>query len=206
MMIRIGNMIPKTRAEGPGTRFAIWVQGCDQNCPGCFAQHLRSHDGGTLMPVSEVLEAIKAVRSDISGVTFLGGEPFLQARALLQIADAAHAMDLSVLCFSGYTLADLVLGGDPDHLALLLAIDLLVDGPYLEEQRSFSRPLVGSDNQQFRYLTQRITPAQIAEYHNRIECRIGRDGVLCLNGMGDFPAVMREFGCTSSKKEAIPYA
>ncbi len=202
-MIRIARVIPKTRAEGPGTRFAIWTQGCDLHCPGCYAKHLWPRDGGTPMSVSDLIGAIKAVRTEIDGITFLGGEPFLQASALSRVAEAAHGMGLSVLCFSGYTLADLVLDGDPDHMKLLLETDLLIDGPYRAEQRSFSRPMIGSDNQQMHFLTQRITPGEMERYRNCVECRIDRDGVLFLNGMGDFPALERQFLSASKKEAAI---
>lgn len=200
-MIRIGRYLPETRAEGPGKRFAIWVQGCELHCPGCFATELQPRTGGVLVPVSGLIERIEAVKTGICGVTFLGGEPFLQASALTRIANAAHGMGLSVLCFTGYTMEWLLENGDADQKALLDAVDLLIDGPYREELRSFRRPLVGSENQRFRYLTERITPEEIQAYRNSIECRIGPDGVLQLNGMGDFTMLAERL--RSAAKEVL---
>ena len=74
-------------------------------------------------------------------------------------------------------------------MSLLEQTDLLIDGPYLQEQRDFSRPLVGSRNQQFRFLTERYSPADLERCRNRVEVRLGKEGVLRVNGMGDFGAL-----------------
>lgn len=188
-MIRVGRVVPKTRAEGPGLRFAVWVQGCRLRCPGCYARALWDESGGTETDEDALLEELRKVADEVEGVTLLGGEPFLQAGALARFAGAAREMGLSVLTFTGYWYEDLLRGGDREALALLAATDLLIDGPYLQEQRDFSRPLVGSRNQRFRFLTERYSPADLERCRNRVEVRLGKDGVLRVNGMGDFGAL-----------------
>lgn len=188
-MIRVGRVVPKTRAEGPGLRFAMWVQGCRMGCPGCYARALWDESGGTETDEDALLEELRKVSGEVEGVTLLGGEPFLQAGALARFAGAAREMGLSVLTFTGYWYEDLLRGGDREALALLAATDLLIDGPYLQEQRDFSRPLAGSRNQQFRFLTERYSPADLERCRNRVEVRLGKDGVLRVNGMGDFGAL-----------------
>lgn len=188
-MIRVGRVVPKTRAEGPGLRFAMWVQGCRMGCPGCYARALWDESGGMETDEDALLEELRKVSGEVEGVTLLGGEPFLQAGALARFAGAARELGLSVLTFTGYCYEDLLRGGDREALALLAATDLLIDGPYLQEQRDFSRPLVGSRNQQFRFLTERYSPADLERCRNRVEVRLGKDGVLRVNGMGDFGAL-----------------
>lgn len=188
-MIRVGRVVPKTRAEGPGLRFAVWVQGCRMGCPGCYARALWDESGGTETDEDALLEELRKVAGEVEGVTLLGGEPFLQAGALARFAGAARELGLSVLTFTGYWYEDLLRGRDREALALLAATDLLIDGPYLQEQRDFSRPLAGSRNQRFRFLTERYSPADLERCRNRVEVRLGKDGVLRVNGMGDFGAL-----------------
>ena len=68
---------------------------------------------------------------------------------------------------------------------LLRYVDLLIDGPYMEEKQDFSRPLVGSSNQRFIYLTDQIPKCEIENYRNQIELNIKTNGKLEINGMTD---------------------
>ena len=163
-MLEINEILPKTREEGPGIRFAIRLRGCGKHCPDCRTVCLPSSREGTEIPVSALIESIEAVRPAVCGVTFSGGEPFRQARALCRIADAAHGMGLSVLCLTGCAFADLVLGGNPDDLKLVLKTDLLVDGQCPGKHPCAARVLSEADMRHFHYITQRITVAEMAQY------------------------------------------
>ena len=135
--------------------------------------------------VQQIVDMIKAVLSDIEGITLLGGEPFLQAEELSVIAEYVRSQGKSVIAFSGYTYDEL-LNSDNDGIKKLLAnVDLLIDGRYIEELQDFSRPLAGSSNQKFIYLSDRISPAVTEGYKNRLEVRITKDGAVTVNGMGD---------------------
>lgn len=176
-MLRIAARIPATEAEGPGLRYALWVQGCPLRCPGCCNPAMLPFDGGSCSTVGEILAEIEAT-AGIEGVTFLGGEPFAQAEPLARIAAAVQASGRSVLVFSGYTLEELRgessgcspqrrdAPGDGDGAqvharspsaavaALLAATDLLVDGRYDAGSPSPLR-FVGSANQRLHALTAR---------------------------------------------------
>ena len=77
-MLRVATIVDDTEAEGPGRRFALWVQGCAIRCPGCCNPEMFAHDRGTPMTVDDVLARLARARG-VEGVTFLGGEPFAQA-------------------------------------------------------------------------------------------------------------------------------
>ncbi len=186
--MRLHRILPKTRAEGPGPRFTLWVQGCRNGCPGCYATELWDSAGGYPAEPEAILAQILATEG-IEGVTFLGGEPMEQAGALAFIAQGARKAGLSVVTFTGLVYEDILAQKDPDRLALLAATDLLIDGPYLREQQDFSRPWVGSSNQRYRFLTDRYTQSDVDSCRNRVEFRLDRDGILRLNGMGDFAAL-----------------
>lgn len=186
--MRVHRIVPQTRAEGPGNRFCIWVQGCHNGCPGCYAVDLWDPRGGFEADPVDILARISATM-DIEGVTFLGGEPMEQAKELAFLASGVRAMGRSVLTFTGLVYETILEEADPDRLELLKHTDLLIDGPYLREQHDISRPWVGSRNQRYRFLTDRYSPEDIQQCHNRIEFRLDKSGILRLNGMGDFSAL-----------------
>ena len=194
-ILQVHHIADNTTAEGFGHRMAVWVQGCANRCPGCMAPDTWDYAGGTPMTVSELIQRLHRSREDIEGITLLGGEPFDQALPLARLAREARQLGLSVITFTGYTLEALRRREDPGIRDLIQATDLLIDGPYLQEQRSFARPWVGSDNQKFRFLSSRYTPDDLQKEHNRIEMRILPDGTLRTNGMTDFPALLESLLC-----------
>ena len=125
------------------------------------------------------------------GLTLLGGEPFDQAQEAAQLAKEAKKHGLSVLTFTGYRLEELRKKG-PAERKLLKRTDLLIDGPFEEEKKSFDRPLVGSSNQRFHFLTDRYKKEDIMSWKNSFEIRIDQDGRIWINGMGDL-AGLRDY-------------
>ena len=71
----------------------------------------------------------------------------LQPLPCLEIARAAHQAFLNVWMYTGYTWEELMAEEDPQRLALLREIDVLVDGPFLLDQRSLELDYCGSRNQ-----------------------------------------------------------
>ncbi|MCA9663392.1 MAG: 4Fe-4S cluster-binding domain-containing protein, partial [Myxococcales bacterium] len=70
--IAVALVVPATEAEGPGRRYALWVQGCPMRCPGCCNPEMLEFRGGARRrPAALVTEAIAA---DVDGVSLLGGE------------------------------------------------------------------------------------------------------------------------------------
>ena len=67
--------------------------------------------------------------TDIEGVTFRGGEPFLQGLALAEVARIVRAADKSVIIFTGFEWGALQSSTDPAHQALLAQSDTLIAGP-----------------------------------------------------------------------------
>ncbi len=144
--LRIAGTIQESIADGPGIRFVIFVQGCPRRCPGCHNPQTQPLDGGYEITADEILHQI---RTDplLTGVTFSGGEPFLQAEKLIPIARECHKMGLHVMTYSGWTFEELYSVQNSSWKQLLAETDVLVDGPYREELRSFSTKFRGSSNQ-----------------------------------------------------------
>ncbi len=152
--LNVAARLRSTEAEGPGRRYALWVQGCPLRCPGCCNPHMLAFETAEILSVDAIADEVLA-SSGIEGVTFLGGEPFSQAEALAALARRCRDAGLSVMVFSGYTLEHLRRAGEPGWSELLGATDLLVDGPYLQPRHATDRRWIGSDNQRVHFLTER---------------------------------------------------
>ena len=190
MRIQIYRLLERTKMAGPGWRFCLWVQGCSRKCKGCMAEETWPHDGGTTMDTETLSRQISAV-PDVEGITFLGGEPFEQPEMVAVLAQKAQTAGLSVVTFTGFTYEELLSSNDSYVRRLLDATDLLIDGPFVQEQFDISRPWVGSSNQQFRFLTDRYKESDLEEIHNQFEIRIAPNGKTLINGMGDFSRIKK---------------
>lgn len=197
MRIRVSNILKKTKVEGPGLRYCIWTQGCSRHCIGCQAVHTWSHSGGSLVDVNDIIEDIK-LQKDIEGVTFLGGEPFEQAEALGYIAQEVKKLGLSVVCFTGFLLEELKKNTNND--LLLDNIDLLIDGEFRKDLIDYSRPWCGSSNQKYHFLTNRYDEEILKKYKNKVEVNISKNGVVFMNGMGNFDEILQKIDLVSFNK------
>ncbi len=144
--MRICGLIQDSIVDGPGLRFVCFVQGCPHRCPGCHNPASHDPDGGQELPVEEVARQLLS-NPLTDGLTLSGGEPFAQPESCLQLAQLAHAHRLTVWTYTGYTLDHLLAQGTPAQLTLLRETDVLVDGPFLQSQRTLSLPFRGSANQ-----------------------------------------------------------
>jgi anaerobic ribonucleoside-triphosphate reductase activating protein len=146
--IRVAGIVEESVTDGPGIRLALFCQGCHHDCPGCHNPETHDPEGGREMTVDEITTLYD---SDplLSGITFSGGEPFLQSQPLIAIADHVHVRGGNVIAYSGYTLSQLrkLQKTQPDIGQLLDRVDLLIDGPFILEERSLLIPFRGSANQ-----------------------------------------------------------
>ena len=185
-VLHVAQIVPVTEAEGPGRRFALWFQGCPLRCPGCCNPEMLPFEGGERLPLTEVVEQVRAAReAGIEGITLLGGEPLSHAAGGVALARTVRAMDLTVMVFSGHTLDEARRLPDPAIAELLALTDILVDGPYLREHPETRRRWIGSANQQIHFLTDRYRaddPRWLLP--NTLEIRL-RGPELTVNG---FPA------------------
>ena len=187
MKFRVYQILKNTKTEGPGTRYCIWFQGCRKHCKGCFAKATWKLDGGVIKDTKDIIEDILNTKN-IEGVTFLGGEPFEQYEALYEIAEAVYKKGLSVLCFTGHKFEHI----KEKYSKILPYIDLLIDGEFVEEKKDFARPWVGSSNQNYHFLTKRYNKEIFSKYKNKIEVNIKKNGIIFINGMGDFDALEKK--------------
>lgn len=130
--------------DGPGLRTVIWCQGCQHNCPECHNAATHTMDGGFLKDADALIAEILAVKLQ-SGVTFSGGEPMLQSKCCTYIAKILKAKGLNIWCYTGFTFEELL--EDPACAEFLNYIDVLVDGKFIPELKSYDLAFRGSANQ-----------------------------------------------------------
>lgn len=144
MKFRLANLVNDSIVDGPGFRMTVFVQGCPHRCPGCHNPQTHDPEGGRDADTQWVLD--KAAENPLlDGITLSGGEPFAQCEAMAELARGAKEKGLNVMAYSGYTFEQLM--KMPEALPLLRSIDVLVDGPFIKEQRSLALAFRGSANQ-----------------------------------------------------------
>ncbi len=90
MKIRLAApMTIESIVDGPGLRAVLWTQGCTHNCKGCHNPQTHDLNGGFEVDIQELYEQIQNLKLH-KGVTFSGGEPFLQSEALIELAKACR--------------------------------------------------------------------------------------------------------------------
>lgn len=150
---------PAVHVLGPGTRYVLWVQGCERNCQGCVARNAHEMEGGT--PVRIDALALEIALSHADGLTISGGEPFLQAEELAELIRRIHKKrHMGVIVYTGYLYEELL--EKPETRGLLEKIDLLIDGPYIKALDD-GKSLRGSSNQRIIPLTD-LYKDHFAEY------------------------------------------
>ena len=149
MRIRVLNILEQTMADGPGFRTSVYCAGCKHGCKGCHNPQSWDFNAGRWMEVDEILDLIKA--DTMSNVSFSGGDPFYQVEAFTELArrikEETHK---TIWCWTGFTLEEI---RSSEHLSMMLPyLDVLVDGPFILEQRDTTLLFRGSPNQRIIYL------------------------------------------------------
>lgn len=144
--VRLAGVVAESIVDGPGIRYVIFTQGCPHGCPGCHNPQTHAFAGGTDTPLQDILDAVDK-NPFVRGVTLSGGEPFCQAAALLPLAVALKARGKHLMAYTGYTFEELLALPDPAVRGLLAELDLLVDGRFVEAEKSLELKFRGSANQ-----------------------------------------------------------
>ena len=165
--LRIHQFLPQSKANGPGNRTVIWVQGCTLGCPGCFNAPTHPGQAGETGSIETIFERILALGSSIEGITISGGEPLQQQVGVAALLRRIKAeTKLSVVLFTGFSWEELARMGEAERhregadisttttlpLPLLSDVDVLLAGRY-DAGRRIASGLLGSDNKIAYFLT-----------------------------------------------------
>lgn len=186
--LRVNRLAGPITVLGPGTRVALWVQGCTIGCAGCASVDTWDAAGGApwlLDPLADEVVRLAAA-TDAAGVTVTGGEPFQQpdlvAGLISRVRERwAGSIAPDVLVFTGYASS----AARRRSPMLWNAADIVIAGPYRRDRPS-DHPLLGSANQTIETLTElgRQRLAEMAVGRPRLQLSAD-DGELSLVGMPD---------------------
>ena len=163
-------------ANGPGIRVSLFVSGCEIKCPGCFNKELQDFNYGkpfTEDTIEEILEYLK--HPHVRGLTILGGEPLSPSNIKTLISLVKKVKDRfpnkDIWCYTGYLLDDLYKLNSIEttldakygtHLIVMIKyIDVLVDGPFIQELKHPGLQFRGSSNQRIIDMKQTIKQNKI---------------------------------------------
>ncbi len=137
--------------NGYGLRAVIWTQGCFSHCRGCQNPETWDPAGGFEVDIEYIKEKLRSFKGQ-SGLTFCGGEPFLQPKVCKAIADwAREELGWNIWSFSGYTYEQIKEYGG-DAWEFLKSLDALIDGPFILAERDLTMKFRGSRNQRLLHL------------------------------------------------------
>ena len=151
-----GNIKKYDIADGEGVRVTLFVSGCTNHCKGCFQKETWDFCYGTKYTSDTEKEILDALNSDfIQGLTLLGGEPFEpeNQRELIHLLRKVKELYPSkdIWSYTGFVYDKDLLEGQRKHTEvideMLSYLDILVDGPFIEEKKNICLKFRGSENQ-----------------------------------------------------------
>lgn len=177
--LRVHYLCESSRANGPGDRAVLWLQGCTLACPGCYNPLTHALDGGRDIEIISLVDWFFALSK--TSLTISGGEPLLQAEVLAQFLSLIRSdlPEASILLFSGFAWSEIT--ADPLRYAAARLCDVLITGRYQADRR-LAHGLLGSSNKEIHCLTSRHTPEEIAQTPTT-EMIIDHDGNIVLTGI-----------------------
>jgi anaerobic ribonucleoside-triphosphate reductase activating protein len=149
MKLRLAaDLQPDSIVDGDGIRTVVWFQGCKHNCEGCHNPQSHDLNGGFEIDIDDVYKQIDDLKYQ-NGITLSGGDPFFQPEAATLIAKYAHKKGFNVWSYTGFTYEQLIKLSKTNNAIkeLLDNIDVLIDGKFELDKKSFECKYRGSTNQ-----------------------------------------------------------
>jgi len=152
--MRIAGISHESLVDGPGVRVVVFAQGCDIGCKNCHNPSSWDTTAGKEYIPRVLARTITKRRpgiENIQGVTFSGGEPFMQAEEFSQLAEIIKSRGAwDIVTYTGHTYEKLLARTNDTGVQKLLALtDYLIDGAYVHELRDLDLRFRGSKNQRF---------------------------------------------------------
>lgn len=175
-----GKIIYCDVANGIGCRTSLFVSGCRHHCKNCFNQITWNFDYGDPYTEDTKKHIIKSIDMPyIQGLTILGGEP-LEPENQTAVLDLCKTIkerlpEKTIWIYSGYTFEQITGTDDkfkhiatPESIAnckeILNNIDVLVDGPFVQDLYDITLKYRGSSNQRIIDVKKTLTEHSVCLY------------------------------------------
>ena len=156
--LQVAGFLEHSTVNGEGFRSVLFLSGCPHHCPECQNAQMQDIHYGEQVSYEEILLRLQKVLPLIDGLTLSGGEPFMQAEALLPFLKLCHERfpQLTIWCYTGYTYEEL--NSNLVFKPLLNYIDVIVDGPFIAQLKNENLKYRGSSNQRILKITNNGLP------------------------------------------------
>lgn len=172
-----GEIKKRDIANGEGVRVSLFVSGCTHHCKGCFNEETWDFSYGnpfTLETEEILLSALEPFY--VSGLTLLGGEPLehVNQKAILPFLKKMRKIypKKTVWCYTGYIWEKDIIGKMykkwEETPELLEYIDVLVDGPFVEEKKNIQLLFRGSENQRLIDVKKSLSAKEVVLWQERL--------------------------------------
>jgi len=160
MDIQLIRIVEDTTVDGPGWRSSVYCAGCRHACKGCHNPESWSFKAGETTSVEEILARLSEVEGNI---TFSSGDPMYQAAAFTELAKGiVEKLHKTVWCYTGFTFEEVL--ADPEMSLMLPWLEVLVDGPFIEAQKSLDLMFRGSRNQRLVDVQASLQAGKVVEF------------------------------------------
>lgn len=151
--MQIDRLLYPVHSLGPGNRLAIWVRGCKKRCFNCANPELQRFNSKSEVSMSVIKDMISRIGEKIDGVTITGGEPFCQAKELLEMITFILEITDDILIFTGYSKEEIYDLNNDDAIRCIDKAAVVIYGEYVDKLNDNHTPLIASSN-------------QVMEFHN----------------------------------------
>lgn len=171
MIVKFADIRWRDIANGEGIRVSLFVSGCRHHCPGCFNEPYQDFAYGQDFSQRQEVDILKALALPyVKGLTLLGGEPFQNVEGLLPFLKKVKTFIIrhnqedplhpkNIWAFSGYLFEEIL--KDTEKRALLELVDVLVDGPFIQEELDLRLWFRGSANQRIIDVARSLTQQEV---------------------------------------------
>ncbi len=158
--IQLMRIVVDTTVDGPGWRSSVYCAGCRHACPGCHNPETWSFKAGQEVLVDEIIAQLAETEGNI---TFSGGDPMYQAEAFTELARRIREeLHRTIWCYTGFRYEEVV--ADPVMSAMLPYLEVLVDGPFIEAEKSLDLLFRGSRNQRLIDVQKSLQAGKVVEF------------------------------------------
>jgi anaerobic ribonucleoside-triphosphate reductase activating protein len=158
--MKVMNIIHDSIVDGEGFRSVVFFAGCPHRCQGCHNPESWKMENGKDMNKDQIV--VDMISNELTHVTLSGGEPFMQATEVAELAGELKSKGKNIWCYTGYTFETLL--KDPQHYRLLTQIDIIVDGKFELDKKDLSLLYKGSSNQRIIDVQKSLQEGRIILY------------------------------------------